>query len=176
MKKITITIAMMMLTVLAAVTVSFADNRPKIIVQVTAGNSEKEDQFLSNRMGSVITQQGLFRLVVVNEATQNLIAKELKRQHSGPVDRNQKLAQIAKQFGAEFMCIADITSAFGMTQMTSSIVNVETAEGIAMNDSVLEVESIKDVKPAELMAMLKGALDGMTPSILRELERRDGRR
>jgi curli biogenesis system outer membrane secretion channel CsgG len=170
MKKILI--SAVLLTILCAASTPLAqEGMPKVAAYITAGNSANEDRHLSTIMLTMLNQQGLFRTIERGDAFLAQVAREHTKQQDGSVDNNQ-VRRIGRQFGVQYICVGDITAAFGMVQISSRIVDVETAEIIAMGDAEIEAESVAQMRGPDIRRMLTAAVEQMTPGILRALERR----
>jgi hypothetical protein len=72
------------------------------------------------------------------------IEKEHIKQRSGEIDDSQ-IREFGKMFGVNFVCIADITSAFGEFQVSARIVNVETAQVVFIGESASPLKSMADL-------------------------------
>jgi hypothetical protein len=75
------------------------------------------------------------------------INKEQIKQRSGAIDDSQ-ISQLGKQFGVKYVCIADITPAFGSYQLSARIVDVETAVVISIGETFSPLKFVDDFKQA----------------------------
>jgi hypothetical protein len=72
------------------------------------------------------------------------IEREQVTQRSGAIDDNQ-ISAIGRQFGVKYVCIADITPAFGTFQVSARIVNVETAAVVFIGDDHSTLETMDEL-------------------------------
>lgn len=163
-----------MLAMLCIVPAAFAqDGKPQIAVYMTGGNAPAEVKVLSTRMLSELSKRGLFRTVERGDAFQDIMEKEIKKQTDGSVDRgNQMICEAGKQFKVDYVCAGDITSAFGMTQISTRILDVETMEVIAVGDVEIDKPNVRYFKGTDITQYLNATIDQMTPGILKMLERK----
>ena len=113
---------------------AFADDLPKIAVYVTGNMRDDEKKALGTRMMSTIVRSGRYRAVERSDEFLNQLASEHSKQRSGAIDDAQ-IKRLGKQFGIDFICIADITPAFGMFYVSARIIDVETAEIVFMGEA-----------------------------------------
>jgi len=158
---------------ICAVSASFGQDggSPKIAVYITSGNSASEVKILSSRLLSALVSGGLFRPVERGDAFLEQIAKEQWKQRDGSVD-SKEIKKIGRQFGVQYLCIGDLSSGFGITQISARVVDVETAEVIASGEAETEVESAAEIRGTVLSEMMESLTKKLTPSILRSMERR----
>jgi hypothetical protein len=112
----------------------FADDLPKIAVYVSGNMRDDEKKALGTRMLSTIVRSGRYRAVERSDEFMSQLASEHIKQRSGAIDDAQ-IKRLGKQFGVDFICITDITPAFGMFYVSARIVNVETAEIVFMGEA-----------------------------------------
>ena len=161
MKKI---IPMLLLCCVAA----FAQSqKPAIAVYVTGGSNPGEDKFLNTRMFAALDKINLFKQVERADVFQDQVAKELYKQMDGSV-ANKEIRKAGKQFGVQYICVVEVAFAFGMTQFSARILDVETMEAIATGAA----ETEEQLRGAEINKMIKAVMDKITPGILKALERR----
>jgi len=166
-------IAVMLMMFCAASATLAQDGKPQIAVYMTGGNSPNETKILSTRMLSELSKRGLFRTVERGDAFQDVMEKEIKKQADGSVDRvNQIICEAGKQFKVDYVCVGDITSAFGMTQISTRILDVETMEAIAVGDVEIDVPNLRYLKGTDITKYLNTTIEQMTPGILKMLERK----
>jgi hypothetical protein len=85
-----------------------------------------ENKVLEKKMIASLHKIGRYRVVDRSEDASNKLAAEHIKQRNGSVDEEQ-IKRLGKQYGVDFICIVDITSAFGGFLVSASIVDVETA-------------------------------------------------
>jgi len=104
-----------------------AQDLPKIAVYVTGDVPDNEKKTLGTRMLASLVNSGRYKGIERSNSFLAEIEKEQEKQRSGAIDDSQ-ISELGRQFGVKFVCIADITPAFGAYQVSARIVDVETAE------------------------------------------------
>ena len=123
---------------------AFADDLPRIAVYVTGDVPNNEKKALGTRILSSLINSGRYRGIERSNSFLAEIEKEQIKQRSGAIDDSQ-IRELGKQFGVTFVCIADITPAFGDFQVSARIVDVETAEVIFIGDASGQLKSMADL-------------------------------
>jgi len=100
--------------------------KPKIAVYVTGDLKSTENKALGTKMLDALVKSGRYTAVERSDAFLAKVAEEHKKQRSGSVDE-KKIRELGKQFGVQFICVADITEAFGSYQISARIIDIETA-------------------------------------------------
>ena len=113
---------------------AFAQDLPKIAVYVTSKMFEHENKVLEKKMAAALVRIGQYSVVDRSTESSDKLAAEHIKQRDGSVDEKQ-IKMLGKQYGVDFICIADITSAFGGFQVSASIINVETAMVVSMGET-----------------------------------------
>jgi len=107
---------------------------PNIAVYVTGEVSEEEKRALGTRILASLVNSGRYKGVERSATFTAEIDKEMIKQMSGAIDDDQ-ISEIGKQFGVKYICIADITPAYDAFQVSTRIVNVETAEVLYIGEA-----------------------------------------
>jgi len=131
--------------ILTICAIATAQDLPKIAVYVTGDVSDNEKKALGTRMLASLVSIKRYRGIERSNAFLAEIEKEQIRQRSGEIDDNQ-ISALGKQFGVKFVCIADLTPAFGEFQVSARIVNVETAEVEFIGESSGPLKSMADLE------------------------------
>jgi len=139
------TLAVLTAAVIMTVTAVAAQNLPKIAVYVTGNAKEDEKKALGTRMLASLANSKRYKGIERSSAFLAEVAKEHVKQRSGDIDDNQ-ISALGKQFGVKFVCIADITPAFGEFQVSARIINVETAEVEFIGDASGSLKSMADLE------------------------------
>jgi uncharacterized repeat protein (TIGR02543 family) len=124
--------------------VVLAQDLPKIAVYVTGNVPDDEKKALGTRMLATLINSGRYKGIERSNSFLAEIEKEQVKQRSGSIDDNQ-ISELGRQFGVKFVCIADITPAFGEYQVSARIVNVETAEVAFIGESFSPLKSSVDL-------------------------------
>ncbi|MDR2578159.1 MAG: outer membrane beta-barrel protein [Chitinispirillales bacterium] len=105
--------------------------KPKIAVYVTGSKDEVENKALGTYILEALVRSGRYTAIERSEVFLAEIAQEHITQRSGAIDDAQ-ISQLGKQSGVQFVCVADVTKAFGGNQVSVRILDVETAEVVAV--------------------------------------------
>ena len=122
----------------------FADDLPRIAVYVTGNVGDDEKKALGTRMLASLINSKRYKGIERTNSFLAEIEKEQVKQMSGDIDDNQ-ISALGKQFGVKFVCIADITPAYGSFQVSARIINVETAEVDFIGDATSKLKTIDDL-------------------------------
>jgi len=125
-------------------TAAMAQDLPKIAVYVTGDVNNNEKKALGTRMLATLVNSGRYKGIERSNSFLAEIEKEQLRQRSGAIDDSQ-ISELGRQFGIKFICIADITPAFGEFQVSARIVNVETAEVEFIGDAASPLKTMNDL-------------------------------
>jgi len=123
---------------------AIAQELPRIAVYVTGNVGADEKKVLGTRMLSTLVNSKRYRGIERSNSFLAEIEKEQEKQRSGAIDDNQ-ISELGRQFGVKYVCIADITPAFGAFQVSARIVNVETAEVEFIGDATSPLKTIDDL-------------------------------
>jgi len=115
---------------------------PKIAVYVTGDLGESEKRALGTEMLSALVKSGRYVAVERSAAFVAEIEKEHVTQRSGAIDDSQ-ISALGKQFGARYICAADVAAAFGSHQMSARVLDVETAEVVLIGKAAGTLNSMK---------------------------------
>jgi TolB-like protein len=121
-----------------------AKDLPNIAVYVTGNVSEDEKKALGTRMLASLVNSGRYRGVERSSSFLDEIDKEQIKQRSGAIDDSQ-ISNLGKQFGVKYVCIADITPAYGGFQVSARVVDVETAVVVFIGESTSPLKTIDDL-------------------------------
>jgi hypothetical protein len=122
---------------------AFAQDLPRIAVYVTGEFPENEKNALGTRMLSALVKSGRYNAIERSNAFLAKIEEEHVTQRSGAIDDDQ-ISELGRQFGVQFVCIANITPAFGAFQVSARIINVETAEVAFIGEASSRLKTMND--------------------------------
>ena len=71
------------------------------------------------------------------------LKKEQNYQRTGAVDNND-ISRLGKQFGVQYVCVADVTDVYGEKYISARLIDVETAEVIDASDGGGRISSRSD--------------------------------
>jgi len=140
----------------------FAQDLPKIAVYVTGDVADNEKKTLGTRMLASLVNSGRYMGIERSNSFLAEIEKEQVKQRSGAIDDSQ-ISELGRQFGVKFVCIADITPAFGAFQVSARIVNVETAVVAFIGEATSSLKNMDDMNAVSdevVRIMFGGRADG----------------
>lgn len=111
---------------LAALSLTAMAQQKKVAVYVT-GEQSGVSKVLGDQLVTAFAKSGKYMAV---ERTTSFLAelnKEQGYQRSGAVS-DKDIARLGEQFGVQYVCVADITDAFGEKYVTARLIDVSTAE------------------------------------------------
>jgi len=123
------------------------EEKPRIAVYVADGMEESEKRAAQTLILDGLVKSGVYRTIERTEAFIDELIKEQQKQRSGSVDEMQIVA-LGKQAGAQYICIVDVTQAFGSSQISARIVDVLTAEVLSSGVSTISVNTLDDLTKA----------------------------
>lgn len=103
---------------------------PKVAVYVTRTGNRDVDVVLGDQLVTGFSESGAYIAVERSNAILKQLQKETNYQYSGAVDDNQRMAELGKQFGVQFVCVEKTINWGGAYFITARLVDVETAEAI----------------------------------------------
>lgn len=103
---------------------------PKVAVYVTRTGNRDVDVVLGDQLVTGFSESGAYIAVERSNAILKQLQKETNYQYSGAVVDNQRMAELGKQFGVQFVCVAKTINWGGAYFITARLVDVETAEAI----------------------------------------------
>ncbi|MCL2688988.1 MAG: hypothetical protein FWE57_03970 [Chitinispirillia bacterium] len=150
------------ITLFSAVT--FASELPRIAVYVTGDVPENVKNALGTRMLSAFINLGRYRGIERSNAFLAEIEKEQIKQRSGAIDDSQ-ISALGRQFGVQFICVANVIQLFDAFQVSARIVDVETAEIIHIGESYSPLQTVEDFRKAshEVVRVMLGSQRGAAP-------------
>lgn len=119
-----------------------AQQAGKIAVYVTNDDVATANVVGSKLVISLIEKTGF----EVNDRTADFTAR-LKAQSIATAD-NTKLSQLGKQFGVDFVCVANVSEVYGQTYTSARILDVETATVVATAEGDSKKENLSSLVQA----------------------------
>jgi len=122
-----------------------AGELPKIAVYVMGGKSADENNVLGAFMLEALIKSGKYAAI---ERTDDFVAqidREQAKQRSGAVD-DSEIRRVGKQAGVQFVCVVNLSHAFGSSLISARIIDVETAMVIATNSMESEEMSLREIR------------------------------
>jgi hypothetical protein len=137
----------LMLAITCAATVVVAQqsqSKKKVAVYVTGEGNAGTKKVIGTKLVSAITQTDEYAAVERTSDFLRELSKEQEYQRSGNVDDNQ-IAQLGKQFGVSFVCVADVSEVFGSTFLAARMINVNTGLITATAEQDKEISGMSDL-------------------------------
>ncbi|MBQ7648160.1 MAG: hypothetical protein IJS92_03675 [Paludibacteraceae bacterium] len=117
-------------------------NLKKVAVYVIKNEAGRNiGRVLGDKLVAGFTNSGRY---IAIERTNSFLAqlnKEQNYQHSGAVD-DSDLSRLGKQFGVQYVCVADVSDVFGEKYISARLIDVETAEVVNTHDIGGEMNSM----------------------------------
>jgi len=148
--------------VLVCAAAAFSQNaeeqkKQKIAVYVTGSVTDDEKKVLGTKILGELINSKQYRAVERSDDFVKELDRELSKQMSGDVADNQ-ITTIGKQYGVQVICVADWTKALGAYSVSARMIEVESAEIIAIADESCYIVELKDLQKisAEVARVLLG--------------------
>ena len=135
------------ITLLSLCVLAAAQDKPTIAVYVASHEDPNMSKALATRIMNAIVNSGRFQAVERSEEFLKQIAAEQSKQHSGAID-NDQIMKAGREFGVDFVCIAEITPALGSNMVSARVVDVESSEVVAMGDAESQLRTFADLAEA----------------------------
>jgi len=119
--------------ILAICAIATAQDLPRIAVYVTSTMLPHENRVLERSVMSTLLNSGRYKVVDRSAESSSTLEAEHIKQRDGSVN-NEQIKKLGTQLGVDFICIPDITKAFGKWSFSVRIINVETAEVVSMGE------------------------------------------
>jgi len=141
--------------------VTFATELPRIAVYVTGDIPDNVKNALGTRMLSAFINLGRYRGIERSNAFLAELEKEQIRQRSGAIDDSQ-ISKLGRQFGVNFICVANVIPLFDAFQVSARIIDVETAEIVHIGESYSPLQTVEDFRKAshEVVRVMLGGNRG----------------
>lgn len=123
--------------------------KPRIAVYVAGGGGleDNEKRAAQTIILDGLVRSGVYRTIERSDAFVEELTREQVTQRSGSVDEKQVVA-LGRRAGAQYICIVDVTDAFGSSQMSARIIDVQTAEVLSTGVSNTPILTLDDLNRA----------------------------
>lgn len=138
----------------------------KVAVYVS-GEATGVSKILGDRLVDAFTSSGRY---VAIERTSSFLAelsKEQSYQRTGAVS-DMQISRLGEQFGVDFVCVADVSEAFGEKYVSARLIDVETAEVVNSANASSPMTSMDELM--EVTSEIATVLTGKTPKEIAEEE------
>lgn len=128
------------LILLSALSLAAFAQQQKVAVYVT-GEQTNISKILGDQLVAAFAKSGKYAAVERTTSFLAELSKEQSYQRSGAVNDND-IARLGVQFGVNFVCVADMTDAFGEKYISARLIDVETAEVVNTHNVTGEMNSM----------------------------------
>ena len=119
-------------------------NSKKVAVYVIKNESGKDiGRVLGDKLVAGFTNSGRYIAIERTNSFLSQLSKEQNYQQSGAVDDND-LSRLGKQFGVQYVCVADVSDVFGEKFISARLIDVETAEVVNSYDAGGALNTMED--------------------------------
>jgi hypothetical protein len=119
-------------------------SKKKVAVYVTGGADDGTKKVIGAKLVAAITKDDDYAAVERTADFLIELGKEQNYQRSGAVDEYQ-IAQVGKQFGVAFVCVADLTNLYGSLFVAARMINVQTGMVTATAERDKEISGMADL-------------------------------
>ncbi len=130
-----------------------AFSQPKKVAVYVTGEDAGINKVFGSKLVSAFARSEQYSAVERTIEFLSQLSKEQIYQHSGAVD-DSDLSRLGKQFGVQYVCVAEISDVFGEKFVSARLIDVETAEIVNMYDVGGKMNDISEcIKMANEIAM-----------------------
>ena len=122
--------------------VAFAQQK-KVAVYVT-GEQSGVTKILGDQLVSAFSKSSEYVAIERSRSFLAELSKEQSYQRSGAVD-DVEISRLGKQFGVQYVCVANIAEAFGKQYVSTRLINVENAEVVGTANEYSEMNSMEEL-------------------------------
>jgi TPR repeat protein len=154
--------AVFLLFALLVASAAFGQEKQKVAVYITGEADAGYKEVIGAKMVAAVTKDDNYAAV---ERTADFLAelkKEHKYQQMGDVN-DQQIVELGKQFGADFVCVANVSKVFESIFIAARMINVTTGLIAATADRDKEVKGMSDL--VEISENVAGELFGEYKSL-----------
>lgn len=130
-----------------------AFSQPKKVAVYVTGEDAGINKVFGSKLVSAFARSEQYSAVERTIEFLSQLSKEQNYQHSGAVD-DRDLSRLGKQFGVQYVCVAEISDVFGEKFVSARLIDVETAEIVNTYDVGGKMSDISEcIKMANEIAM-----------------------
>lgn len=141
--------------------VSQQPNIKRVAVYVPKSDASKGiGRVLGDKMVAAFVASGRYTAVERTNSFLSQLKNEQQYQQNGAVD-DKEISRIGKQFGVQYVCVADVSDVMGEKYISARMIDVETAEVVNTHDEggkINDMESCLRIATAISDALSKGTL------------------
>lgn len=121
---------------------AFAQQK-KVAVYVT-GEQSGVTKVLGDQLVAAFSKSNDYKAIERTSSFLAEISKEQGYQRTGAVD-DKEISRLGKQFGVQYVCVADISEAFGKKYVSARLINVENAEIVSSANEYSDLNSMEEL-------------------------------
>lgn len=121
-----------------------AQAQQKTVAVYVTGEQSDVSKILGDRLVEAFSKSSDYKAVERTSSFLAEISKEQNYQRTGAVD-DKEISRIGKQFGVQYVCVTDISEAFGKKYVSARLINVENAEIINSANEYSELNSMEEL-------------------------------
>lgn len=107
---------------------SIYSNVKKVAVYIIRNDAAKDiGRVLGDKLVAGFTKSGRYVAIERTNSFLTQLNKEQKYQRTGAVDDND-ISRLGKQFGVQYVCVAEVSDVFGEKYVSTRLIDVETAK------------------------------------------------
>lgn len=110
-----------------------ADSKKVAVYIVKSDAAKNIGRVLGDKLVAGFTNSGRYIAIERTNSFLSQLSKEQKYQRAGAVD-NEDISRLGKQFGVQYVCVADVVDVLGEKFVSARLVDVETAEVVNSHD------------------------------------------
>ena len=110
-----------------------ADSKKVAVYIVKSDAAKNIGRVLGDKLVAGFTNSGRYIAIERTNSFLSQLSKEQKYQRAGAVD-NEDISRLGKQFGVQYVCVADVADVLGEKFVSARLVDVETAEVVNSHD------------------------------------------
>lgn len=116
----------------------------KVAVYIVKNDAAQNiGKVLGDKLVAGFTNSGRYIAIERTNSFLDQLGKEQKYQRTGAVNDND-ISRLGKQFGVQYVCVADISDVFGEKYISARLIDVETAEVVNTHDAGGAVNKMDD--------------------------------
>lgn len=110
-----------------------SDSKKVAVYVVKSKAAQNIDRVLGDKLVAGFTNSGRYIAIERTNSFLSQLNKEQKYQRTGAVD-DDDISRLGKQFGVQYVCVADVSDVLGEKFVSARLVDVETAEVVNSYD------------------------------------------
>ena len=128
-------------------------NLRKVAVYIVKNDAAKNiGRVLGDKLVAGFTNSGRYIAIERTNSFLSQLSKEQKYQRTGAVD-DSDISRLGKQFGVQYVCVADVSDVFGEKYISARLIDVETAEVVNTHDEGGSINTMQDcIRKADNLA------------------------